>query len=191
MSIDAVALVRIPEWEPPEEADVRELDDGALVFLELPYDSDDDAILNALDDVLGDALIEQDDDRGVFILPDASEPEDVETYDEVIAAVGDAGRWISLDPDVPEDVQRVLSNPEELLGSMFEAMGIGDPKEFMRAMKEGDQDALKLAQIQMTSALERTMQPPEQTPDAPSRDRQGAGQPANAPDERDGERKKS
>lgn len=190
MSIDAVALVRIPGWVPPEELDVRELDGeptSALVFLELPYDSDDDAILNALDDVLGDALIEQDDDRGVFILPDASEPEDVETYDEVIAAVGDAGRWISLDPDVPEDVQRVLSNPEELLGSMFEAMGIGDPKEFMRAMKEGDQDALKLAQIQMTSALERTMQPPE----PPSRDREGADQLSSPPERPDGNDKKS
>lgn len=170
MSIDAVALVRIPEWEPPEELDVRELDGqptSALVFLDVPYDADDDAILNALDDALGDALIEQDDERGVFILPDASEPEDAETYDAVIAAVGDAGRWISLDPEMPEDVQRVLSNPEELLGSMFEAMGIGDPKELMRAMREGDQDALKLAQIQMTSALERTMHAGSKPPGEP------------------------
>ncbi len=191
MSIDAVALVRIPDWEPPEDADVRELDDGALVFLELPYDSDDDAILNALDDAIGDALLDQDDDRGVFVLPDASEPEEVETYEEVIAAVGEAGRWISLDPEVPEDVQRVLENPEELLGSMFEAMGIGDPKELMRAMRDGDQDALKLAQIQMTSALERTMQPGSNPPSSPSRDREGADQQSNRADERDGEDKKS
>ena len=159
MSIEAVALVRIPEWEPPEDADVRELDDGgALIFLEVPFEADDDAILNALDDVLGDALIEQDDDRGVFILPDASEPEDVESYDEVIAAVGEAGRWINLDPELPPEVQQLMANPENLLGQMFEAMGIGNGEDIMRAMREGDEDAMKLAHIQMTSALERTMQ---------------------------------
>jgi hypothetical protein len=168
MSIDAVALVRIPEWEPPEDADVRELDDGALIFLEVPYDAEDDAILNALDDILGDALLEQDDERGVFVLPDASEPEDVETYDEVIAAVGDAGRFIALDPEMPPEVQQLMQNPENLLGHMFEAMGIENADDIMRAMREGDQDALKLAQIQMTSALEKTMQAASQPPSEPT-----------------------
>jgi hypothetical protein len=163
--IEAVALVRIPEWEPPEDADVRELDDGsALVFLEVPYDAEDDAILNALDDVLGDALLEQDDERGVFVLPDASEPEDAESYDAVLAAVGEEGRWIALDPEMPEDVQRLMQNPQELLGQMFEAMGVGNADDILRAMQTGDPDALKLAQIQMTSAMERAMTPPESKP---------------------------
>jgi len=159
MSIDAVALVRIPDWEPPEEADVRELEDGsALLFLDMPFDSEDDALLNALDEVLGDALIEQDDERGVFVLPDASEPEDAESYDAVLEAVGEAGRWIPLDPELPPQVAELMQNPQELLGQMFEAMGVGNADDILRAMQSGDPDALKLAQIQMTSALERTMQ---------------------------------
>jgi hypothetical protein len=174
MSIDAVALVRIPDWEPAEDADVRELEDGsALVFLEVPFDAEDDAILNALDDVLGEGLIGQDDDRGVFVLPDASEPEEAESYDAVLAAVGEAGRWIVLDPELPPEMQELMANPENLLGQMFEAMGVGNADDILRAKKTGDPEALKMAQIQMTSALERTMQnagstpPPEPESDDP------------------------
>jgi len=175
-TIEAVALVRIPEWEPPEDADVRELEDGsALVFLEVPYESEEDEILNALDDVLGDALIAQDDDRGVFVLPDASEPEDAESYDAVLAAASEAGRWIALDPEMSPEVQQLMQNPQELLGQMFEAMGVGNADDILRAMQTGDPEALKMAQIQMTSALERTMQnagsgPPEEPKSEPPGD---------------------
>jgi hypothetical protein len=158
MSIDAVALVRIPEWTPPEDLDVREFDDGALVFLDIPFESEPDAILDALDDLIGDAMYQHDDERGIFVLPDAAEPEDAETYEAVLTAVGEAGTWIPLDPiELPPGLGD--QNPEALLGQLLEAMGAGDGNELMRAMKDGDQDALKLAQIQMQSAMERLMKP--------------------------------
>jgi hypothetical protein len=158
MSIDAVALVRIPEWTPPEDLDVRELDDGALVFLDIPFESEPDALLDALDDLIGDAMYQHDDERGIFVLPDAAEPEDAETYEAVLTAVGEAGTWIPLDPiELPPGLGD--QNPEALLGQLLEAIGAGDGNELMRAMKDGDQDALKLAQIQMQSAMERLMKP--------------------------------
>lgn len=150
MSIDAVALVRIPEWEPAEDLDVRELDDGALVFLDVPFESDPDTIFDALESLVGEEMYDHDDPRGVFVLPDAAEPEDAETYEAVIAAVGDAGLWLSLEPDEAD-----TANPEAILGQLLEAMGGGSAEDLVRALRDGDEDALKLAQIQMTGAMEK------------------------------------
>ena len=59
--ISAVALVRIPDWQAPDELDVRELDDSVMVFLEVPFDSDDNALLDALEDAIGDAMYDHED----------------------------------------------------------------------------------------------------------------------------------
>lgn len=161
MSIDAIALVRIPEWEPPEDLDVRELDDGALVFLDVPFESDPDAILDALEDLIGDEMYNHDDERGLFVLPDAAEPDAAESYEQVLAAVGEAGAWISLDN---ASADGAAADPEALLGQLLEAMGAGGAEDIVKAMKNGDQDALKLAQIQMQSAIEKAMKGPEPDP---------------------------
>lgn len=169
MSIDAIALVRIPEWEPPEELDVRELDDGALIFLNVPFDSDPDAILDALEDVIGDEMYAHDDERGLFVLPDAAEPDAAESYEAVIAAVGEAGMWVPLENAALGEALGALgvadANPEAILGQLLEAMGAGNAEEIMRAMQSGDPDALKLAQIQMQSAMERAMKGDDPDPD--------------------------
>ena len=154
MSIDAIALLRIPDWEPPEELDVRELDDGLLVFLDIPFDADPDAILDALEAAVGDEMYEHEDERGIFILPDAAEPDDAETYEAVITAVGETGEWLPLDGalDVGD-----APNPEAMFGQLLEAIGGGSAADIVRALQSGDEDALKLAQIQMTSAMERAV----------------------------------
>jgi len=167
--LEAVALLRIPEWEPPEELDVRELDDGYLLFLGLPFESDDEDLLDAVEDAIGDALYEQDDERGVLFLPDAAEPDDVDTYEEVVAAVGEAGRWVSLDAAEVVGPEALLGNADALMGQLFEAMGAGSADEIVRAMRDGDQDALKLAQIRMAGALERAVQAPEPPDDDPEK----------------------
>jgi hypothetical protein len=146
MSADeAVVLLRVPEWDAPEEIDVRFLDDGALVFLPLPFDSDPHELLQELVGELGDVVDGHDDERGVFFFPDSAEPNDAESYEAVIEAVGSAGRWIGLDA------------PEDMMGKVFEMMGISDPNAFMQAMQSGDPDAMKLAQIQMQGRLEEAM----------------------------------
>lgn len=169
MSVDAVALLRIPEWEPPEELDVRELEDGVLLFLDVPFESEEDELLDAVENAIGDALYEQDDDRGVFFLPDAAEPEDAETYDAVIATVGEAGKWASLDAPAGVTPEALLGNADALMGQLFEAMGAGSAEEIVRAMRDGDQDALKLAQIRMAGALERAVQGPPPDDEEPKK----------------------
>ena len=166
MSHDAVALLRIPEWEPPEELDVRELDDGVLLFLEVPFESEDDELLDAVEALIGDALYEQDDDRGVLFFPDAAEPDEVEDYEAVVEAVGEHGRWVTLDAPAGVTPEALLGNADALMGQLFEAMGAGDADEIVRAMRDGDQDTLKLAQIRMAGALERAVQgpPPDDEP---------------------------
>jgi hypothetical protein len=162
MSIDAVALVRIPEWEPSEDLDVRELDDGVLIFLDVPFESDPDTIFDALESLVGEEFYDHDDDRGILVFPDAAEPEDADSYEAVVAAVGESGVWLSL--DAPSDDQ--APNPEAILGQLLEAMGGGSADDLVRALRDGDEDALKLAQIQMTGAMEKAFKTdPDSEPD--------------------------
>jgi hypothetical protein len=133
-TIEPVALLRIPGWEPPDELDVRELDDGALVYLAGgSFDADPEELWAELLGVVGDALLRHEDERGVFFLPDAADPDDVATYEGVVAAVGDQGAWIQ--------PSRFGAGAEEL----FAALASGDP------------DAMKLARVQAQSALENAM----------------------------------
>jgi hypothetical protein len=157
--ISAVALVRIPDWQAPDELDVRELDDSVMVFLEVPFESDDNALLDALEDAIGDAMYDHEEDRGVFFFPDSAEPEDAETYDAVIAAVGAVGKFIAFGNAAGMGaMNELLADPQALMQQVFGAMGIEDPSAILAAMQGGDPEALKLAQIQMSGALERAMQ---------------------------------
>lgn len=160
MSLDAVALLRIPSFSPPDDLDVRELDDGFLLFLDVPYEDDPDAILDAIVDAVGQALEGHDDERGIFVLPDAAEPEDASTYEEVIAAVGDAGMFLAPDDDDEEGLPvDVTAAAEAVIGQMFESLGAGSMQDLARALESGDQDALKMAQVRMMGAMERVMTP--------------------------------
>jgi len=154
---EAVVLLRVPEWDAGDDVDVRFLEDGALVFLPLPFDADPGELLQEIVDQLGDVVDHHDDERGVFIFPDVAEPDDAETYEAVIAAVGDAGKWIGSEP-VPLDPSALLGEGgAEIMGHMLETMGISDPKAFMEAMRSGDPDAMKLAQVQLHGKLEEAM----------------------------------
>lgn len=155
MSIDAVALLRIPDYEPAEDLDVRELDDGFLLYLSLPYDSDDDDLLVALDEALGEALDDHDDDH-VFVLPDTLDPDDAETYDAVIAAVGEGGRFLPLasGPLVAGvDPHQANQGMQGMLVEAMQAMGLGSAEDVQKILS-GDPDAMLLAQIRMQSAME-------------------------------------
>lgn len=133
-TIEPVALLRIPDWEPPDELDVRELDDGVLVYLAGgSFDAAPEELWIELLGVVGDALLQHQDERGVFVLPDVADPDDVDTYEGVVAAVGDRGVWIQ--------PSRLGTGAEEL----FAALAGGDP------------DAMKLARVQAQSALENAM----------------------------------
>lgn len=155
MSIDAVALLRIPEFEPGDELDVRELDDGFLLYLSVPFGAEDDELLDALDELLGDALDDHDDDRGVFVLPDVADPDDADTYDAVLAAAGEAGRFLALEPVGPA-AHVVDAGMQNMIVEAMQAMGLGSADDVQR-MLSGDQDAMLLAQIRMQRAMEESM----------------------------------
>lgn len=161
MSIDAVALLRIPEFEPGDELDVRELDDGFLLYLSVPFGAEDDDLLDALDEALGDALDDHDDDRGVFVLPDVADPDDAETYEAVLTAVGEAGRFVALDPGglalgPGGAAHAVDAGMQNMIVEAMQAMGLGSADDVQR-MLSGDQDAMLLAQIRMQRAMEESM----------------------------------
>jgi hypothetical protein len=164
MSHDAVALLRIPGYTPPEDADVRELDDGFLLFLGVPFEAGPDAFMDAIEDALGEASATHQDPRGIFVFPDAAEPEDATTYDQVVDGVADGGGFIAFE-DADEDEGdaeegEAPGSPDAMLGQLFEALGAGSADDLMKAIQTGDQDALKLAQIRMMGAVERAVAPP-------------------------------
>lgn len=174
MSLDAVALVRIADWEPSEELDVRELADGALVFLELPFEEvehDPDAVLEALADAIGPLVLAgHQDERGVFVFPDAAEPEAAERYDEVIAEVGELGSFLPLhlegddehgaDPFALSQHEAAEALQGALFGTLEKAvaqLGFGSVEELQAVLQSQDPEVQKLAQIKMMGALERVM----------------------------------
>jgi hypothetical protein len=166
MTLQAVALVRIPGWEADDDLDVRELEDGALVFLEIPFESEPEDVVEALADALGPAMLAlHDDERGVFVFPDAAEPEDAATYDAVLEAVGELGAFLPLDSDQPlafsqEEAAEALQGA--LFGTLEKAvaqLGFGSIEELQSLLTTNDPDALKMAQIRMTGMMERAMAP--------------------------------
>ncbi len=168
MTLQAVALVRIPGFEPDDELDVRELDDGALVFLEVPFESEPDVVIEALADAIGPVVLARhDDERGVFVFPDAADPEAALTYDAVIDAVGELGAFLSLDVD--DHALEALSEQVAadalhgaLRGTLDRAvsqLGFSSVEELGALLASDDPEALELAQIKMASALERAMAP--------------------------------
>jgi len=155
MSIDAVALLRITDWEPDEELDTRILDDGsALLYLELPFESDPGELLEAIAGAVGADLVGHDDERGIFVLPDAADPDEAKTYAQVIDAVGDAGHWLPIDDAVP-DVQSMFgAGHEDIVKNAFSALGLGSIEDLQRMMQSGDTEGLQMMQIKMQNMLE-------------------------------------
>lgn len=189
MTLQAVALVRIPGWEAEDALDVRELEDGALVFLEVPFESEPRAVVEALADALGPmALAMHDDERGVFVFPDAAEPEDAATYDAVLEAVGELGAFVPLDADEPLGLSQGEA-AEALQGALFGTLekavaqlGFGSIEELQSMLTTDDPEALKMAQIRMTGMMERAMAPaPAPAPDAKAHTRDDRAPAPDAP----------
>ncbi len=81
---------------------LRLLDDGALVHTGVDFGSDDEAVIDALFDRLGDAFADHDDDRGLFVVPSVARV-GAGSYEAVLAEVGEAGEWVILDEEEEGD----------------------------------------------------------------------------------------
>ncbi len=124
MAIETVALIKLPpsvftalpradgapaelprlrlKGEEGATFEARLLDDGALVYTSVAFGADPSAVLDALWDLLGDALADHDDDNGIFVLPSVANV-GASTYDAVITELGEAGDWIAFDDDDHHD----------------------------------------------------------------------------------------
>jgi hypothetical protein len=157
MSIDAVALLRITDWEPDEELDTRPLDDGStLLYLEVPFESSPVELLEAIAAAVGEELIEHDDERGIFVLPDAADPDDAKGYEDVIAKVGEAGHFLPLVDEAP-DLQSLFggAGQQDAINNAFSSLGLGSLEDLQRMMQSGDTEGLQMMQIKMQNMLEQ------------------------------------
>lgn len=151
MTLLAVALVKLPKslfealpraGAQPDDgavhvvvdgvaASLRLLDDGALVATDVAFGGDGDAVLDRLWHLLGDAFADHDDDRGVFVVPSSVRPRGG-SYDAVLAEVGEAGEWVSLDDE--DEGDGAVTGAVEDAGGDDEDDGIGPGPDFMSAM---------------------------------------------------------
>src|SRR4051812_41302705 len=94
MAISAVVLLR--GAVSIEGISAEALEGGTLVRTSIRFDLEPADLGAALRARLGDVLDEQDDPRGVFVLPDValSEARDAKTYQGALDAIGDGGSWV-------------------------------------------------------------------------------------------------
>lgn len=142
MSLDAVVLLRIADWDPPDELDARVLDDGTvLLYLEHPFDADSDALAEALAESVGAPLLQHDDARGMLVFPDAAEPDDADGYDAVVTAVEGHGFWLA--PVHGADAAQVIhQGVQAVLDDALSAMGLGGVDDLAKLLSESDPAAL-------------------------------------------------
>lgn len=155
MGIDAIALLRLKSGSIPRDRIVRTLDDGVLVKTGAPFDEEPEELALLLSEIVGDALDDHDDPRGVLMIPDVAKPQGTK-YDEVVDEIGEGGTWIPLDAD-----------PQELLGGLFSSVmdamqspdmqrALVDAREAAAGARVGSHDHVTDAQERMI-ALARSL----------------------------------
>ena len=155
MSIDALALLKGHDLQLPDRFVLRALDDGVLVLTGQRFGGDLEELGTALRHLLGGALDQHDDPRGVFIIPDVAEPK-AQSYEGIVEEIGEAGEWAPL---VSADhVPASLANAPDgslanMVGQMMGALGGDALAEMMQAVTTGDTTALAAMQDKLVAAL--------------------------------------
>ncbi|MBW2523895.1 MAG: hypothetical protein JRI23_06965 [Deltaproteobacteria bacterium] len=188
MGIDAVALLRVPlsaltqSLDPPPDGQgvlkttsgqtvkLEPLDDGCLIRGFAPFGSEPDELHDRLAALLGSAVDDHGDDRGIYVFPDKVRPQS-RAYADVIEEVGEIGFWV--EPTVaPTALSAAASGlPADLKAQLDGLMGGADPgalDELGQAMASGDAAQLGKLSEQLRGAvagdgpipadLERSMQ---------------------------------
>ena len=159
MSIDAVALVRIPaaalESGGVPRSRMNPLIDATLVYTGSPFGSEPDEHGIALRHLLGDALDLHDDPRGVLIIPDVAEVQSTR-YQAAVDEVGEAGLWAPVLGEDAVPARRTgapVGSLEQLIGAALTAMGGELRGEIQRAMATGDTARMADLQERMAAAF--------------------------------------
>lgn len=93
MSIEMVAVLRVPFDEIPASARARALIDGVMAYVGR-FGATEAQLALALRMIVGDALDGHDDPRGVLVFPTGDGLPRHPTYDGVVAEISASGLWI-------------------------------------------------------------------------------------------------
>lgn len=118
---------------------LSELKDGTAVHTFLPFFSSADELSLGLGQLLGDALADHDDPRGVFIAPDHRLP-DAKKYDTFIAKAESDGLWVPVAAParVSDAIARRTEQVVEFMAQMTalnQAAAAGDARSVAKAKK--------------------------------------------------------
>jgi hypothetical protein len=147
MPITAIALLRTAK--PATSFPVAELSDSVLVHTSLDFGADPEELSVALAQQLGQDVFTHEDERGIFFIPSVAAPKG-ESYEAVIAEVGEGGVWGPSPAQLVQSVQQ--ADFGELLGGMLAQL----PPSLMasaQAAMSGDRDALGAMGTQLQSLL--------------------------------------
>ena len=131
MSIDAVALLRIPQLVAPRDLfrgarAVEHRADASLINTMIKFEgtsTDEHALY--LRKYLGDALNAHDDPRGIFFFPDVCEPKS-QSYDAIIEELAEVGRWapvVTLAHVPAKYAAAPRGSHEAMVGQLIHALG--------------------------------------------------------------------
>ncbi len=155
MSIDALALLKGHDLPLPSGLVLRTLDDGVLVTTHLRFGGDLEELGLALRQLVGDALDQHDDARGVFVIPDVAEPK-AQSYDAMIEEIGEAGEWAPIVSagQVPASLADAPDGSlANVMGQVMGALGGDTISEMMQALTTGDTAALEAMQGKVAAAF--------------------------------------
>lgn len=155
MSIDAIALLKGANPSLPSRLRVQRLRDGVLVHTGVGFGGNLEMLAYGVRTSVGDALDAHDDPRGIFVLPDVAEPK-ADTYEGVIAEIGEAGEWIEnmAAGEVPEQLAGAPAGSfEAMIGQAMQALAGTDLADIQRAIASGDYAAMASLQERMAKAL--------------------------------------
>lgn len=154
MPISALCLIqrRNPSELPApiQAAGGRSLDDAWLIPTGLSFALAPEALAQGARTLLGEALDEHDDERGLFIIPDVAKPS-ARTYAGVVEEIGDVGVW------APLAAAGLAGGLDALLGGMLGQM----PPDFLATAAATMRDNPE-AVAQASSQLQHLMRNPDQ-----------------------------
>jgi hypothetical protein len=135
MGITAIALLKIPGLVAAQRVD--RLEDAALLHTGAEFGDEPLALSLAVRALVGDAIDEHADPRGIFFIPDVVKPL-ARSYDAVIEEIGEGGVWGPL--HAPELAGLTFGSGaaglEALLGGMLQQM----PSQVLAAASAAVQD---------------------------------------------------
>lgn len=117
MGIAAIALLKLPDLTlaAGSPGRVEPLEDCVLLHLGSSFADEPEVLLESVRSMVGEALAQHEDARGIFVLPKVAAPR-ARSYAAVIDEVGEGGMWVPLTVD---EEPLAMAGFEAMMGSMM------------------------------------------------------------------------